>query len=195
MKPLFELSKEQVPSFHEIARFPKNSSFFLACFWMSFPGLLALLLLNGAIGLAFGNPFPASEWAPALVILLIILPFTLPYFLQEKRRHKENKEGLHTIGAFFSKDALLWCNKENVYQFIPKTSLKRFELVGCPTRGQKSWVPDYINLHGPDFYVRINNAQDYKLPDLIEFLSSWEPNLTLDIDVQLENYLYVPPKD
>ncbi len=195
MKLLLDIPKEQIPSFHEIARFPKSSSFILACFWMSFPTLLILMLLSGLLGLAFGKPFPASDWVPGLIILLIILAFTVPYFLQEKRRHQEAKKGIHTLGAFFSKDALLWCTNENAYQFIPKTCLKKFELVGCPTSGQNGGVPDYITLHGPDFYVKIDNAQDYKLPDLIQFLSSWKADLTLDIDATLKNYLYVPPKD
>lgn len=189
MKPLLNIPKEQIPAFKEIAHFPKSSSFFLACFWLSFPILLGLMLLSGLIGLAFGTPLPMSDWVPPLVILLILLPFTVPNFLQEKRRHKENKNGIHNIGFFFSKDALLWCDTEDRYQFIPRSALTGVE-VGyyISSSGTGPRIAGWMKLTGPELSLRIEDLYDYDSIKLVHFLRSWKPDLAFEIDRNLGDY-------
>lgn len=190
MKPLLNIPKEQIPDFKEIARFPKSSSFFLACLWLSFPILLGLILLSGLIRLAFGTPLPMSEWVPPLVILLILLPFTVPNFLKEKRRHTENKKGIHTIGLFFSKDALLLCTTEDLYQFIPRSALTGVE-VGYYIRSSGPTGPriaDWMKLTGPELSLRVEDLYDYDSIKLVHFLRSWKPDLAFEIDSSLGDY-------
>jgi len=189
MKPLLNIPKEQIPAFEEIARFPKSSSFFLACFWLSFPILLSLMLLSGLIGLGFSNPLPMSEWVPPLVILLILLPFTVPNFLREKRRHKENKNGVLNIGFFFSKDALLFCTTEDLYQYIPRSALSTVE-VGfySSSSGTGPRIAGWMKLTGPELSLRVEDLYDYDSIKLIHFLRSWKPDLVFDIDSSLIEY-------
>jgi hypothetical protein len=197
MKPLLNISKEQIPTFQEIACFPKKSSFFLACFWLSFPILLGLMLLSSLIGLAFGTPLPMSDWVPPLVILLILLPFTVPNFLIEKRHHRENKNGIHKIGFFFSKDALLLCTTEDIYQFIPHGALATVE-VGyyISSSGTGPRIAGWMKLTGPELSLRVEDLYDYDSIKLIQFLRTWKSDLVFQIDSSLSDYnKYFPEED
>lgn len=188
-QPLLNIPKAQVPTFHEIAHFSKKSNLFIACFWLSFPLLLTAMLLWGLFkNLVLEKPFPVSDWIPPLVILLPLLPFTVPYFLQEKRRHKELKAGTSVIGAFFSQDVLLWCTFENVYQFIPADALHTVEIGRYPGSGTGPRIAGWLKMSGPDFCLKIEDVYDYDTVGLVHFLRSWKPTIVFAIDTTLTNY-------
>lgn len=195
MKPLLNIPKEQIPAFKEIARFPKGSiPYYLAYLWIAYPLLLPAAVLFSVIqNLLNAKPFLSHEdlqIMPMFVILFIpLFYFTFRNFLEEKHRHQEKKDGKPTLAAFFSKDALLWRDNSKEAQYIPLSCLEIVEVMGSRgSSGGGSFIPTWIEFRGPDLCLRIEDAYNYEIADIIKFLRAWKPNLTFIIDRRLSDY-------
>ena len=164
--------------FQATVSFRKSSSLFLASIFLSLPVMILLILLTG--------PVTLEEWVPALVVLVPLFTFTVPYFIQEKRRHKELRIGGQGLGFFFNDEALLLRTSEKTEQLIPHASLRKFELHGRPLK--LGWLADWMELSGDGFCVRMTFPDDYKLMELLRFLRAWKPALVLKIDENLTRY-------
>lgn len=192
MTPLLNIPKDQVPEFHATTSFPKKSNLFISSVFLSLPLLIAVILLGEILQNFFQEKplISLGDLTSFLIVLLPLLVLTLPYFIQEKRRHTALKNGTPILGVFFSEDTLLWCIKEDVYHRIPKSHLKKFELRGKISGGSPltGWLAEWIELSGDGFCVRIENASDYELAHLISFLHTWKPDIEFVIDTRLDHY-------
>ena len=132
MTPLLNIPKDHVPTFRGTTSFPKKSNLFISSVFLSLPLLITVILLGGMIQHFFQKKpiISIGDLTSVLIVLLPLLLLTLPYFIQEKRRHNALKNGTPILGAFFSEDVLLWCVKENVYHSIPNQISKNLNFEG-----------------------------------------------------------------
>lgn len=191
MNSLIGIPRKRVPSdFAAAQRFSQESSLGIAAVLLSFPMLVTLLVLISLLrNMSRGAMLPMDELVPAIVVLLPLLLWTVPYFLRQWLQRKRILEGNPAVGAFFGADALLWCTKPNFCHYIPKNSLRtvllqgRMSAMSPGSRG--TCIPDWMELRGANFAVRIPGVMEYKLLDLVRYLRTWNPDVAITIDPRL----------
>lgn len=182
------ISRKQVPlGFVSTQAFPQKSTFAFACVALSFPMLVVLLVFVSLVGdLSRGQFLPADEWVPAVVVLAPLLLWTVPFFLRQRSQRRDLSQGTPSVGAFFSDDALLWCVRKNLCHYLPKGSLRSVYIQGRISRSQPGGLgvcyPDWMELRGTDFTIRIPGASEYHLRDLVDYFKRWSPDVAITTD-------------
>lgn len=186
------IRRNSVPSdFSATERFPQDSTLGIASVLLSIPILLVTLYASALFrDLRGGRGFdPDGGFVPFVVVFAPVLFFIVPYFLRQRLQRKQLLAGNPVVGAFFSADALLWCTKQNFCHYIPKDSLRTVQIFGRMSAmspgARGTCIPDYLELGGMNFDVRISGATEYKLLDLVRYLRVWKPDLIIRIDPRL----------
>ncbi len=192
MDALIGVSRNRVPSdFVAVKSFPQQSSLAIASVLFGIPMLIVALVFSSFIQkMARGVVFGSDEWFPAIVVLLPLLIWTVPYFLRQRLQRKQLKEGKPVIGAFFGNDAVLWSTKQNVHNYFPKSEILSIHVQGRISRTQPGaknvCYPDWMEIRGKNFQVKIHGVAQYPFGELFPYIRQWDPKIAMHFDPRLQ---------